>query len=77
MDGQGEEYQLLVFKVGHITSIMVPVDVSPALGLFGCEVPDISDVRRPSGVVNFLISITYASLSSVVADNDAYREGNP
>ena len=47
---------------------MVPVDVSPALGLFGSAVSDILDVRRLSGAVDFLIGINYASLFPEVAN---------
>ena len=76
VDRQEEEHNVLFFKIDRITDNMTLVDVTPILGMFGGVSSDISQVKRPTGAVDFLIGINYAAHFSVVADDDAHFEGN-
>ena len=72
VDRQEQEHSVLFFKIEQITDAMAPIDVTPVLGMFGGTISNISQVRRPTGAVDFLIGINYTSLFPVVANEVAH-----
>ena len=76
MDRQEQKCNVLFFKIKHITDTMAPIDVTPVLGMFGGTISDSSQVRSPTGTVDFLIGINCASLFPVFTGDDTHREEN-
>ena len=76
VDKQGIKYPILAFEMETITGDQEPTEVAAALELLPA-VPDMISIFRPSGPVDILVGIKYASLLLWLVDRKKHTCKDP